>query len=45
MTYPTVQSVTPTAFGTAAVDHYVAMPATVDPGDLLVCFITVAAGI
>lgn len=35
MTFPTVQSVTPTAFGTAGTSHLVNMPATVNSGDLL----------
>jgi len=33
---PLVASVTETAFGTATIDHYVNMPATVNAGDLLI---------
>jgi hypothetical protein len=37
---PVVNSVTETAFGTASIDHYASMPATVDAGDLLIALFT-----
>lgn len=37
MTFPTIQSITETTFGSDATSHAVAMPATVNSGDLLVC--------
>lgn len=37
MTFPNIESITPTAFGSNATAHLVAMPATVNSGDVLVC--------
>lgn len=37
MTFPTIQSITETTFGSDATSHAVTMPATVNSGDLLVC--------
>ena len=40
MASPTVQSITPSTFGTDATAHLVSMPATVDAGDLLLMLFT-----
>ncbi|MGH7850830.1 MAG: hypothetical protein ACREOP_11065, partial [Thermodesulfobacteriota bacterium] len=40
MSFPTHQSLTQTAFGSDATAHLVAMPATVNPDDLLLVFFT-----
>ena len=42
LAYPTVPSVTETAFDTAATTHLVSMPATVDVNDLLIALFAVA---
>ena len=38
MAFPTVESITETAFASDATAHDVDMPATVNAGDLLLCF-------
>ena len=44
MAFPTVQSITNTDFATAATDHNVSMPATVNSGDLLLMGFSYAHG-
>lgn len=44
MAFPQVSSITPTAFSTNATQHLVAMPATVDAGDLLLLMIAFDGG-
>jgi hypothetical protein len=44
MAFPTVESVTPTSFASASTTHNVAMPATVNAGDLLVILFTTGGG-
>jgi hypothetical protein len=41
---PQVQSITGSQFNVAATSHLVSMPATVNAGDLLLCFIDVSTG-
>lgn len=45
MAFPVVESLTPTIFSTAATAHLVAMPATVNAGDLLVTVIDTAGNV